>query len=364
MKIYKLDHTHIKKFKEYNKENYITNKNIYTNLSNVKLLIDKYAQKWEKYKKIKNEYEYIYTKYDMYTNICSILPISRSYFKLHEILYDFDILNHNNLNICCIAEGPGGFLQSLLDNTIKKNITIENIYAITLISEDKHVPSWNPKIKNNKNINLLYGADDTGDICKYENIENMIQKIDHKCDIITCDGGIDYSDNYNSQEINSYEFIYNEIFLSLQIQNEGGTLILKMFDIIYYSSIQLIYLLYNCYDTITIYKPHTSRNTNSEKYIICRNYKYNKIIIDFFKNNYNDKTKLIYIPKSFLDNIKYYNQVYIDNQILQINSVLDLILSKKIILNRPSNIQIKKALDWCNTYELDINKNCVYLNTL
>ena len=51
MKIYKLDNNHPKKFKEYNKENYITNKNIYTNLLNVKLLIDKYAQKWEKYKK-------------------------------------------------------------------------------------------------------------------------------------------------------------------------------------------------------------------------------------------------------------------------------------------------------------------------
>jgi len=365
MKIFELDKTHIKKIvnKGNNINNYITNKSIYTKLLEIKLLIDKYQKKWDIYKKFKNDYEYVYTKYDIYRNVCNILPISRSYFKLHEILYDLDILNsdlNNDLNICCIAEGPGGFLQCLSDYTQTNNINIENIYGITLVSEDMDVPSWNPKIKKIKNINLLYGKDNTGDICNRENVNDMIEKID-KCNLITCDGGIDYSDNYNLQESNSYEFIYNEIFLSLQIQKNGGTLILKMFDIIYYSSIQLIYILYNCYETVNIFKPHTSRNTNSEKYIICKNYKYNKIVIDFLKDNYNYKN-LIYIPKSFLDDIKFYNQVYIENQIFKINSVLDLISSSNII-NKPSKYQINKAIEWCKTYNLDINKKCVYLKT-
>ena len=364
MKIFRFDKTHIKKIVERDINNYITNKSIYENLLTIKINIDKYIKKWDIYKKFCNDYEYVYTKYDIYKNVCNILPISRSYFKLHEILHDLNIIknNTNDLNICCIAEGPGGFLQCLLDYTKKRDINIENVYGITLISENKDTPSWSPKIIGNKNIKLLYGKDNTGNICNLENLVDMIENIDYKCDLITCDGGIDYSGNYNLQEIDSYEFIYNEIFLSLQIQKNGGTLILKMFDIIYYSSIQLIYLLYNCYETIEICKPYTSRNTNSEKYIICKNYKYNKNIINFLKENYNNKLNLINIPKSFLDNIKFYNQVYIENQIKNIESVLDLIESQKILI-KPSSIQIEKALDWCKTYDLEINKNCVYLET-
>ena len=365
MKIYELDKTHIKIICERDIQNIVTNNSIYTKLLEIKLLIDKYEKKWNKYKKFCNEYEYVYSKYDIYMNICNILPISRSYFKLHEMIYDFNIFDFkivNDLNICCIAEGPGGFLQCLVDYTKTRDINIKNIYGITLLSDDKDVPSWNPKIERDKNINLLYGKDNTGDICNRENIIDIIEQITIKCDLITCDGGIDYSDNYNSQEINSYEFIYNEIFLSLQIQKEGGTLIIKMFDIIYYSSIQLLYLLYNCYETISIFKPHTSRNTNSEKYIICKNYKYNKNVIDFFKENYNNKLKLIYIPKTFLDDIKFYNQVYIENQISNITIVIDLIKSNNII-SKPSKFQIDKAVEWCNTYNLDINKNCSHLKT-
>ena len=119
MKIFELDKTHIKKIvnKDKDIDNYITNKSIYTKLLEIKLLIDKYEKKWDTYKKFKNDYEYVYTKYDIYRNVCNILPISRSYFKLHEILFDLNIFNDhsNNLNICCIAEGPGGFLQCLLD---------------------------------------------------------------------------------------------------------------------------------------------------------------------------------------------------------------------------------------------------------
>jgi len=55
--------------------------------------IDIYGKKWEKVKKSVNHYEYVYTKYDIHSNICSILPISRSYFKLHEICIDYDIEN-------------------------------------------------------------------------------------------------------------------------------------------------------------------------------------------------------------------------------------------------------------------------------
>ena len=46
-------------------------------------------------KKMLNPYEFIYTSSKKNKNICSIIPISRSYFKLHEIVKDLDLLKDN-----------------------------------------------------------------------------------------------------------------------------------------------------------------------------------------------------------------------------------------------------------------------------
>ena len=363
MKIFNFEN-HLKFITEKKKTNIVIYKDIYERLYNTKKLIDNYKDKWDKYKKFINDYEYIYTSSNIHKNICKISPISRSYFKLHELLIDFNILKkYKDLNITCIAEGPGGFIQSLLDNIKKLNININNIYGISLISENKEIPSWNPKIKNNKNVKLLYGKDNTGDICNKDNILDFISKIKYNtCNLITCDGGIDYSNNYNNQELISYEFIYSEILLSLSLQKEGGTLIIKMFDLLYHSSIQLLYLLYQCYDNVSIYKPYTSRITNSEKYIICIGFKNNKNIIDLLKTYYEKKKEMnIIIPKSFINHLKYYNQIYVDNQIKNINNIIDRINNNKIYLNKPTKYQIEKAIEWCKLYDLDINNKCAYL---
>ena len=144
MKSYIFDTTHFKLLKiNNNKYKSLYFKKLYNDLKLCKTDIDKYSKLWEKYKKSVNVYEYIYTKYDMYKNICNILPISRSYFKLHEIIHDFNIKNIKR--VACIAEGPGGFIQ-LLNNNFNE---IEQIYGITLISENKNIPTWNIKITKN-----------------------------------------------------------------------------------------------------------------------------------------------------------------------------------------------------------------------
>ena len=124
----------------------------------------------------------------------------------------------------------------------------------------------------------------------------------------------------------------------------------------------LLYLLYQCYDKVSIYKPYTSRITNSEKYIVCIGFRYNKNIIDLLKTYYNKKIDLnIIIPKSFINNLKYYNQIYVDNQIRNINNIIDKINSNNIYFNKPTKHQVKKAIEWCKLYNLDINNKCAYL---
>lgn len=352
MKIFKLVNINDFIIKEIN--NYVINEELNNKLIKTKQKIDNYQSLWEIYKKNINLYEYIYISNNNINNICKINPISRSYFKLHEILHDFSILNNiNDINICSIAESPGGFIQSLLYNIEFKNINIQKYYGISLISNDKKIPSWNRNIIKNKNIDILYGLKKNGDICDIDNIKSFIEIIgENKCDIVTCDGGIDYSDNYNNQELLSYDFIFYEILLSLHIQKNKGTLILKMFDLLNFNSIKILYLLNLCYSEINIIKPYTSRNTNSEKYIVCLNYKQNNKVLKLLKTNCYTKKINIDIPKKFIECINEYNNIFVNQQISNINTIINDIENKNIIKN---DKQISKAIEWCKIYNLPIN---------
>ena len=58
-----------------------------------------------------------------------------------------------------------------------------------------------------------------------------MDKYSNNMDIITADGGFDFSIDYNRQESLSIRLIYTQILYAITMQNYNGTFILKMFDI-------------------------------------------------------------------------------------------------------------------------------------
>lgn len=323
-------------------------------LMNVKCEIDKIpSKKWEKAKKKVNKYEYIYTSSRKNRNICSILPVSRSYFKIYEILKD--IIKLDNEGVAgCIAEGPGGFIHCINDTT---NITV---HGITLISKtDKNIPFWNQHIINNEKNILCYGNDNTGDIYKIDNTHEFISSFGGQlCNLVTADGGFDYSSDYNSQESDSYRLLFSEIYIALNIQKQGGSFLIKFFDIFNYRTIQLIYILFICYRKINIYKPITSRLSNSEKYIICQGFNgCNRDIIEAMSKNYNG-SMIIDVPGTFIEEILGYNDQFVDTQISTIREIISNVSADNDI--KPTEEQIKNAKEWCQKYNLPINENCIY----
>ena len=125
--------------------NYEINPELIFKVKKSKQLIDNNEQIWETNKYKLNQYEYIYKSSKYYTNISSIIPISRSFFKLIEIIYEHNLLNNQNINTFSIAEGPGGFIECILFYLKEKNIEYNNCYGITLISNDNKIPYWNIK---------------------------------------------------------------------------------------------------------------------------------------------------------------------------------------------------------------------------
>lgn len=85
--------------------NYILNESLREYLVNIKEEIGNYQNKWDIYKKYTNKYEYINTAIQTNINnnnikypICSYKPISRSFFKMIEILNNFDFNFNKNIS--------------------------------------------------------------------------------------------------------------------------------------------------------------------------------------------------------------------------------------------------------------------------
>lgn len=108
---------------EYNDNVYISS-SIYSHLCDIKEQIEKYQDTWDNIKKFTNPYEYIHTNVaGNKTNISKLRPLSRSFYKMIEIIKNNNILaQYNNtivarpeykmgINTFHLAEGPGGSLR-------------------------------------------------------------------------------------------------------------------------------------------------------------------------------------------------------------------------------------------------------------
>lgn len=330
---------------------------------------------WDSAKKLGNDYELIYlpNKKNKIDSIALYQPLSRSYFKLWEIIHDFKLLNDTKkYNILCLAEGPGGFIEAIINYRNKFKIS-DDINAITLKSTKKDIPGWKKSktfLQNNKNINITFGTDNTGNLYNIENIKYLKTKFYNSIDFITADGGFDYSTNFNKQEEMSYKIIFCEIVAALSTQKTGGTFVCKIFDSFTFITIRFMFLLFTFYDKVYITKPFTSRPANSEKYIVCTGFKYIddsylNLLYTYIENWDSHKKNIlsfIDLPYIFVKRIKIFNNILTNKQINNIEKTINLNnnlndKNQQILLEE----QIKKAVSWCNLYNITINKFSNYI---
>lgn len=370
----------------------IVNKKEYEKLIEIKNNIDKLedCKLWDKTKKISNDYELIYlpNKKMKSNSISKYEPLSRSYFKLWEIIHDFNLVNCNTkIKVGALAEGPGGFIEALINYRKKfKLISKEDkIYGITLKSIDKDIPGWNKAfnfLKKNPNVNISYGEDGTGDIYKLKNIKYFSTLFNRDADLVTADGGFDFSTNFNKQEQSSLRIIFCEIITALSIQKKGGSFVCKIYDSYTRVTISFIYLLHTLYDIVYITKPLTSRPANSEKYLVCKGFKgitnelLAKLYIIVGSWSYIDEidqyiyqiAKFDSIPEYFINNMIKFNTFFYNQQSYSINKTLSYInIFEKNIdydkTNHYNNIitnQINLAFYWCKRYKCKVNYESDY----
>ena len=100
-------------------------------------------------------------------------------------------------------------------------------------------------------------------------------------DIITADGGFDFSSDFNNQEKLACNLIFAEICFAILTQKKGGNFIIKFFDIFTLASVDLLYILSCFYTNIAITKPCTSRTFWQLYYFISMTHPHIELIIFF-----------------------------------------------------------------------------------
>lgn len=350
----------------------IINKNLNEYLNSVKMQISDYNDKWDTYKKYTNSYEYIHscvpgTK----QSVCKTKPLSRSFFKMIELNSMLQI--NEDLPINCntfhLAEGPGGFIEALTQ--IRNNLS-DTYYGMTLQDENPNVPGWKKTqlfLKNNPNVIIENGADGTGNLMNKENLQYCYEKYKSKMDLITADGGFDFSVDFNKQETISLKLIYSQICFAIAMQKKNGTLILKIFDMFTQPTIELLFMLSCLYKKVYVTKPHTSRCANSEKYIVCKQFVLDDVseILPHFISNYdslNDETVNltniinIELPYMFVNRVEEINAIFGQQQIENICHTINLIENHKPEkLETFKKTNIVKCINWCQKHQISYNKN-------
>lgn len=360
-------------------------------LSEIKDKITPRDKEWDVYKKYTNTYEYIHGQVPLKKkSVSKYKPLSRSYFKMIEIIHTFNLINKSGMTqnkyfsvksasekqsqpirTFHLAEGPGGFIEAVAN---VRNNHYDLYFGMTIVDNinDGTIPSWNKSnhfLKTHDNVILEYGEDGTGDLLSVNNLAYCYSHYGASMDLITADGGFDFSVDFLKQEVNMTKLLFAQICYALCMQKKDGHFVLKIFDVFYGHSIDMLYLLSSMYQTVYVTKPQTCRAGNSEKYVVCKGFLHNNasefyhILLLAFKDCMETDMKYIHrilnipIPSYFKTKIEECNSVFGQQQIENIHYTLSLI--DKNVKHDKINILVKnnitRCVNWCIKYNVPYN---------
>lgn len=221
-----------------------------------------------------------------------------------------------------------------------------------------------------------------GDLINIDNIRYLHTRLSGRMDIITADGGFNFSINHYIQEYNASLLIFAELIAALGCLRIGGVYIYKIYDMSYKMTADILFITQCLFTDIDFFKPLTSRAGNSEKYIICSGFrgisqdKLNNLVaildiwiknntvndleienfirnkIFYEKNNYNieniniiDSINLC-APQGYYNLIIKVNNIFNNKQIENVKQTLNVNYTNNWMFSRKDE-QRKLAVQWC-----------------
>ena len=318
--------------------------------------------------------------------------IDRSFYKMWEILFIFELAKDKEMTFASISESPTAFIQAIINfrEKLGTGIAKDKAYSVSINPEKGNhattdqqftnfynnvVPGLinvhrvRPQKPSKKNMQHTSPTELTTSLKTISSFKKEIEKTKKYIDLITADGEIQW-DKLNYQEQEAYQLIFGEIIAALKVQAKDGNFVLKIFETYTLVTIKMIYLLTSFYDECFVFKPLFSRPSNSEKYIICKKFKYDqkkdsvfldaKIanmekVLEKIKGNkfvFDIYPKLT-IPMEYLHKIKFINIKISNQQQIVINKIVTFIKEDNFFgdkYQKYRDIQIESIKWWTNTF--------------
>ena len=355
-----------------------------THLCEIKTQIEECGEEhWDSIKKYTNPFEFIHTAIPnskTHATISKLHPLSRSFYKMIELHATFlnPVCEHRSVTSFHLAEGPGGFIEALThirSQQPSNDVQHDVHYGMTLLNQDTSCPGWK-KSKNfldlhRNRVRIESGADGTGNIISLNNFDHCVSRYKNSCELITADGGFDFSCDFNNQESMMARLLAAEMGFALALQKPGGHFILKVFDTFTKPTIDVLYVLCNLYSEVFVSKPCTSRHANSERYIVCKHFRpassdpllphlrrMFQQLEDFPQNAAMSSLLPLDHDTYFLNKIEECNAMIGQQQMETINATIHLIMNKwhaeKLEYMKRQNMM--KCVSWCDNHGIPYNK--------
>lgn len=323
--------------------------------------------KWELAKKMVNTYELVYTNSDdrLPPSVCIYQPLSRSYFKMIEILSVLQFFQRasQKLRTAHIAEGPGGFIQACIQQAEESGKQVQASYAMTLKPTTMHVPGWKKAaafLLKYKQVKVSFGADGTGDVYKSENQNAFVSVVSPGVNLFTADGGFDFSVDYSQQEQKVFHLLLCSAMVGLQTLRTGGAFILKLFDLNTIHTQILIWFLGRHFDEWTLYRPAITRPCNSERYFLGRGFRgFSAGAREFLKTillNSQSGTYPMYPDTFWTQRERAFIAAHIEKttalQILSIKTAIELSKAPEEWRTKWYSKALDRAYAWCSTFRI------------
>lgn len=279
------------------------------------------------------------TKYQIARHANEI-NVTNAWLKGYELIYHHKLIPRNmHINSFVYfdnASFPGSFILAVnhfIYTLTKIKYFVWNAASLLEETIDSKEP-LNDSYKLFKNYpdNWLMHGNNNGDIANIVNISDFQKQfklsygVNHAVDLYTCDLGTDVSNNYNAQEEIHFTLNLSQIVCGLAVLKSGGHMVVKHYTTFEPFTISYIALLTNLFKSVEITKPLTSKRTNSEIYIVCKNYLY-----PFIPNSSQQKIYDLFMERISNKSTKHLiNSKYIQKQIADIEIAVSHIFNKQI----------------------------------
>jgi len=303
--------------------------NYYQNLLNdqIKMIIkdDPYGHTIDFLQTVINTYEYIFTKVPgTKFSVSKMKPYSRSFYIFLEIINILNLFDSfQDKKISYLFDGPNSKAMSDCMDILRENFLDVQVELRDVI--------------NSKVI-----------MCNIDFFYFELEEITYN----------------NKKHIREFLFFLSNI---LQFQRSGGVSIIKISSFSEKPVLDIIYLLTSLYEKVYIVKPAISDLYNSEKFVVCKNYKFSLENVQYYlhaihsilSSNVLISTILKKpLPYYFLNKVEESNIIIGHQQLENMEQLINLIKNKnreeKIESLKKTNIQ--KCVQWCEKYKIPYNK--------